>query len=274
MIHLQAIVLVLAAAAAAKTPAEPLVAGTGTIVRWSVPGTTRCSMEKRTWAALLETCYYPIDLLHKPGIVTVSRRGARGTEVARIRVETHDYGSENVELGDIPQAHPSAADLDRNVKEQARLAKIWRHEGKAAFTLPLGAPVHPLPEAKAFGAARTFNGKPADQPHMGADYPAPQGSIVAAVADGKVVVAEDLFYPGNAVILDHGDGLLTMYFHLADIKVEVGQAVKKGALLGHVGATGRATGPHLFFGVRWHDARLDPSPLMRDPARIPAIEPR
>lgn len=273
MIHLQSVVFItLAAAAGAAKPPEPVAAGTGTIVRWSVPGTTRCSMEKRTWLALQETCYYPIDLLHKPGVVLVSRRGARGTQTARIRVEAHDYGSEDVVLGDIPQAHPSPADLARNAREGAKLDKIWRHEGKATFTLPLGEPVHPLPSANAFGAARSFNGKPADQPHMGADYPAPEGSPVMAVADGTVVIAEDLFYPGNAVIVDHGDGLLTMYFHLADLKVEVGQALKKGAVLGHVGSTGRATGPHLFFGVRWHDARIDPSPLLRDPAKITAIE--
>jgi murein DD-endopeptidase MepM/ murein hydrolase activator NlpD len=259
-------------AVSVATAGAPIVAGTGTIVRWSVPGTTRCGMERHSWAPLQETCYYPIDLLHKPGVVKVSRRGAGRTAVARIRIEAHDYGNEDVVLGDIPQAHPSPADLERNAREQVKLGKIWGHEAAPTFTLPLGPPVDPLPDGHAFGAKRTFNGKPAEQPHMGADYPVPDGTPVTSVADGTVVLAEDLFYPGNAVIIDHGDGLLTMYFHLADLKVQAGQAVKKGAVLGRVGSTGRATGPHLFFGVRWHDARIDPSPLFRDPAKIPAIE--
>ena len=94
-----------------------------------------------------------------------------------------------------------------------------------------------------------------------------------ALADGTVVVAEDLFFTGNAVFIDHGNGLVSMYFHLSEIKVQAGQDVKKGETLGLVGSTGRVTGPHLHLGVRWHDARIDPRLLLDDPARIPAIGP-
>jgi murein DD-endopeptidase MepM/ murein hydrolase activator NlpD len=85
-------------------------------------------------------------------------------------------------------------------------------------------------------------------------------------------MAEDMFFEGNAVFIDHGDGLISMYFHLADIKVTAGEEVKKGHILARVGSTGRATGPHLFFGIRWHDARIDPRFVLEEPSKIPEIQ--
>jgi murein DD-endopeptidase MepM/ murein hydrolase activator NlpD len=86
-----------------------------------------------------------------------------------------------------------------------------------------------------------------------------------------VVLAEDLFYAGNAVFIDHGNGLVSMYFHLSELKVQAGQDVARGAVLGLVGATGRVTGPHLHLGLRWHDARIQPQVLLEDPADIPTL---
>jgi len=245
----------------------------GTLVRWSVPGTKRCAMGGRSWAALQETCYYAIDMLHAPGLVRVSRQGAGPAAFAHISVAASSYGTENIELGDIPQANPSPSDLRRNARDQALLAKVWaRREGPARFTLPLGAPATPLPEAKGFGAKWIFNGK-LDSPedHSGVDYALGPGTPVFAVADGTVVVAEDLFFTGKAVFVDHGNGLVSMYFHLSDTKVQAGQDVKKGETLGLTGSTGRVSGPHLHLGVRWHDARIDPTALLGDPAKIPAL---
>jgi murein DD-endopeptidase MepM/ murein hydrolase activator NlpD len=229
-------------------------------------------MMGRSWAALEETCYFPIDILQKPGIITIARWGSGQKEFARISVEPNDYGTEEITLPDIPQAHPSAADLQRDRRDQALLSKVWMSkEGPAQFTLPLGAPARPLPAGKSFGVKRVYNGTLASQPHMGNDYPVPAGSPVLAVADGTVVAAKDMFFEGNAVFINHGDGLISMCFHLSEIKVQTGQEVKKGDTLGQVGSTGRATGPHLFFGVRWHDARIDPQFLFEDPSKIPAV---
>jgi murein DD-endopeptidase MepM/ murein hydrolase activator NlpD len=266
--------LALAPAWAQRAPLATISAAPGAVVRWSAPGATRCAMKGRSWAALEGTCYYPVDLEQPAGArILVSRSGTGRSALAHITVEPFDYGTEEITLPDIPQANPSAADLRRDARERTKLARmVWnRKEGPAKFTLPLGAPVRPLPEGKSFGVKRVFDGKPAPQPHMGFDYPAPVGSPVLAVADGTVVMAEDLFFEGNAVFIDHGDGLITMYFHLADIKVEVGQEVKKGHVLGPVGSTGRATGPHLFFGVRWHDSRINPKFVLENPTRIPSI---
>ena len=259
-------------ALAAKGPGVTVSAAPGTLVRWSAPGTKRCGMNGRFWPALEETCYYPVDLLHKPGLIKITRWGHGPGESAHISVEPYPYETEEIDLGDIPQANPSSKDLKRDAHEQALLNKIWkRKEGPAEFTLPLGAPAHPLPEGKAFGAKRVFNGKSAAHPHTGADYATPADTPVLAVADGTVVIAQDLFFPGNAVFIDHGAGLISMSFHLSEIKVKAGQQVKKGETIGLVGTTGRSTGPHLFFGVRWHDARINPQFLLKDPAKIPAV---
>jgi murein DD-endopeptidase MepM/ murein hydrolase activator NlpD len=232
-------------------------------------------MGGRSWPALQETCYYPIDLLQKPGLIQVSRRGVGPAQLSRISVAAASYGTRDIELGDIPQAHPSPADLRRNTRDQAVVAKVWaRREGPARFTLPLGPPAPALPEARDFGARWTWGDDlGSSQDHSGGDYALPAGSPVASVADGTVVLAEDLFFTGNAVFVDHGDGLITMYFHFSELKVQPGQDVKKGEILGLVGSTGRATGPHLHLGVRWHGARINPQFLLEDPAKIPALAP-
>ncbi len=265
--------LLLAGAVFSFAQTRPTItAPPGGLVRWTAPGTTRCQMAGRTWPALGETCYYPVDIEHRTAKILVARWRASHRELADISVEPYDYGTQEIELPDIPQAHPSAADLRRDARDRLLLSRVFTHrEGPAEFTLPLGNPAKPLPEGKSFGVKRIFNGKPAPSPHMGIDFPVPIESPVLAVADGTVVVARDLFFEGNAVIVDHGDGLMSEYFHLSRIDVQVGQKVRKGHTLGRVGSTGRATGPHLFFGIRWHDARIDPAFLLGDPEKIPSL---
>jgi murein DD-endopeptidase MepM/ murein hydrolase activator NlpD len=230
-------------------------------------------MKNRSWAAVKSTCYYPVDVEVKPGTKIAVSRSARGRRhEGQITVESFDYGTEDITLPDIPQANPSATDLKRDARDRAKLARIFtRKAGMRRFTLPLAPPARPLPPGKSFGVTRVFNGKPASQPHMGIDYPVPVDSPVLAVADGTVVMAEEMFFEGNAVFIDHGGGLISMYFHLGDIKVRVGEEVKTGHILGHVGSTGRATGPHLFFGIRWHDARINPQFLLEEPGKIPSL---
>ena len=261
---------------AADASAVPKIeAAQGTLVRWSLPGTKQCAMGGRAWPALQETCYYPIDLSQPLGSTAITRRGVGPAILGHITVVAGSYGSEDIALGDIPQADPKPADLQRNARDQALLAKVWaRREGPARFTLPLGAPAVPLPEGKGFGSKWIFNGKTESADlHTGADFAMTAGTPILAVADGTVVVAEDLFFSGNAVFIDHGDGLFTMYFHFSEIKVKSGQEVKKGEVVGLVGQTGRASGPHLHFGVRWHRARIDPQFVLGDPAKVPAVAP-
>jgi murein DD-endopeptidase MepM/ murein hydrolase activator NlpD len=125
------------------------------------------------------------------------------------------------------------------------------------FTAPADAAISDV-----FGSQRIFNGK-SQSPHLGLDFRVPSGTPVAAMNDGTVLLARLLYYEGNFVVLDHGQGLLTMYMHLSEFKVKEGDQVKRGQVIGLSGSTGRATGPHLHVGVRWQGTNLDPAALIR-----------
>jgi murein DD-endopeptidase MepM/ murein hydrolase activator NlpD len=127
---------------------------------------------------------------------------------------------------------------------------------------PFVVPVKGAVDGRNFGHRRVFNGQPRS-PHSGADLRARTGTPILAANRGRVVLAKDLFYSGNAVFIDHGYGLYTTYLHLSEIGVKVGDIVERGQQLGVAGATGRVTGPHLHWGVRLLDARVDPFSLVR-----------
>jgi murein DD-endopeptidase MepM/ murein hydrolase activator NlpD len=127
---------------------------------------------------------------------------------------------------------------------------------------PFVVPIHGAKDGRNFGHRRVFNGQPR-APHSGADLRADVGTPVYAANRGRVVLAKDLFYSGNAVIVDHGLGLYTVYLHLSKIDVAPGAIVERGQRLGLAGATGRVTGPHLHWGVRIVDARVDPFSLLK-----------
>jgi murein DD-endopeptidase MepM/ murein hydrolase activator NlpD len=116
-----------------------------------------------------------------------------------------------------------------------------------------------------FGSQRIFNNGQAQSPHQGLDFRLSTGTPVTAMNDGTVLLARPLFYEGNFVVLDHGQGLLTLYLHLSEFKVKEGDAVKRGQEIGLSGGTGRATGPHLHVAVRWQGTYLDPARLFQLP---------
>ena len=114
-----------------------------------------------------------------------------------------------------------------------------------------------------YGSQRILNGKPRS-PHLGIDFAAPKGTEVKSPADGYVTLAEKGFYfTGGSIILDHGHGVSTIYAHLDEILVKKNELIKKGQVIGKVGSTGRATGPHLHFGVNWFDAKIDPELILK-----------
>lgn len=113
-----------------------------------------------------------------------------------------------------------------------------------------------------FGSARLFNGVKRNQ-HTGLDFRVHSGTPIRAANSGKVILARNLYFEGNCVAIDHGQGLITLYMHLSAFKVKEGDPVRKGQLIGLSGGTGRATAPHLHFAVRWQGAYLDPATLLR-----------
>jgi murein DD-endopeptidase MepM/ murein hydrolase activator NlpD len=130
-------------------------------------------------------------------------------------------------------------------------------EWDGKFTAPADAAISDV-----YGSQRIFNGK-AQRPHWGLDFRVPTGTPVAAMNSGTVLLARFLYFEGNCVVIDHGQGLLTLYFHLSALKVKEGDAVKRGEEIGLSGGTGRATGPHLHVAVRWQGTYLDPARLIQ-----------
>lgn len=157
-------------------------------------------------------------------------------------------------------------DLDKKTLARVKTESKAVHEAFASFVpRPLweGRFVEPVMGkiSGRFGSRRIINGQPR-KPHSGEDIAAPKGTPVVAMNDGIVRLTADQFFSGKGVIVDHGVGLFSMYFHLSSVDVEQGQVVKKGQVIGKVGSTGRATGPHLHWGVRLNGARVDPYSLL------------
>src|SRR5215468_7874521 len=119
-----------------------------------------------------------------------------------------------------------------------------------------------LPVKNAFGTERVFNGQVESQ-HQGLDFAAPAGTPVVAVNSGTIILARQMFFEGNCVVVDHGQGLMSLYLHLSGFNVKEGDSVRKGQQIGVSGGSGRATGPHLHLAIRWQGVYLDPALLLK-----------
>ena len=145
---------------------------------------------------------------------------------------------------------------DKVLKEN-RFARVTpEREWKGDFRPPVKAQISDV-----FGTSRTFNGR-VQSVHQGLDYAVPEGTPVAALNSGTVLLAQSLFFEGNCVVLDHGQGLLTLYMHLSKIEVKEGDHIASGQKIGLSGGTGRATGPQLHVAVRWQGVYLNPATLL------------
>lgn len=148
---------------------------------------------------------------------------------------------------------------DKEIKAEAFKTLSPGREWKGSFAAPVNADISDV-----FGVERIFNGS-VQSTHQGLDFRVPGGTSVAAVNNGHVILARALFFEGNCVVIDHGQGLLTLYLHLSKFLVNEGDDVSKGQAIGLSGGTGRATGPHLHLAVRWQGVYLDPQVLLKLP---------
>ena len=174
------------------------------------------------------------------------------------RVEPRTYREQHITLKNQRQVNPNPADLkriERELDEQTRAYRQFspRQPSNLLFDKPVNGPL-----SSPFGLRRFFNGEERN-PHSGLDFAAKAGTPIKTPAAGKVILTGNYFFNGNTVFVDHGQGLISMFCHLSKVDVKVGDELARGAVLGKVGSTGRATGPHLHWNVSLNDARVDPS---------------
>lgn len=193
------------------------------------------------------------------GPVRVDVQGPDGrSESASIAVTPRDWPIERIDGVPPATVNPPPAIAERIEREQALVvAARERNDDRADFAQRFVWPVQGRVSGR-FGNQRVYNGSP-KSPHSGMDVAAPQGTPVLAPAAGTVTFANaDLYLTGGTVLLDHGHGVSSNFLHLSRIDVKVGDRVAQGQVIGAVGATGRATGPHLHWGMNWFDVRIDP----------------
>lgn len=193
--------------------------------------------------------------------VVATGAGGRETAVSRdLTVEAKTFPEQRLDV-ESKFVNPPKSVLARIEREKKRLDAIY---ARRTVVSPPEAPfVRPVPgePTSEFGTRRVFNGEPR-APHPGIDLRAATGTPVLVAGPGRVALAEDLYYSGGTVIVDHGGGLFTVYAHLSKIEAKEGAAVREGDRLGLSGATGRVTGPHLHWGARVGGSIFDPRALL------------
>lgn len=233
------------------------------------PGTTVKLMERQITVDNDGTFVFGLGRNAPPEIKLVTSNG-KGEEKHHVfAVTQREYREQRVD--GVPQktVTPPAEVLERIRREavlvkQARKGDSSLRDFQVGFVKPLEGPITGV-----YGSRRVYNGTPG-RPHYGLDIAAPTGTEVYAPAPGIVKLAhEDMFYSGGTLIVDHGQGVSTTFIHLSEVIATPGQRIETGDLIARVGATGRATGPHLDWRINWFDVRLDPDLVLKN---FPSVE--
>ena len=254
---------------------KPIEVFQGEIVELKVSGTGLAAVEGQLGKETVR--FYPsgrgtfsalvgVDLEAKPGPARVLVKGTqraggyRETQIA-LKIKPKAFEKESFSVPpEFDQLSPEM--LERIHREQEQLTRVFSTSvPERLWENPFIAPVQG-DISSSFGYRRVINDAPR-APHTGVDLKAPMGTEVLAVNNGRVVLVGDFFFSGNSLVLDHGAGLYTMYFHLSEFRVQEGAEVRKGEVIGLSGMTGRVTGPHLHWGARLNGARIDPFELVK-----------
>jgi murein DD-endopeptidase MepM/ murein hydrolase activator NlpD len=208
------------------------------------------------WRALLG-----VDLEQSAGDykLTVTGKSSSGAAIsceAPITVRTGKFPTERLKVA--PNfVEPNPEQAAKAAEDQKKLRAIYATATpEKLWTGPFRIPLIGVKTGGNFGKRRVLNGK-SNSPHSGVDLPSPTGTPVHATQSGRVVLAEELYFAGNTVVIDHGLGIYTLYGHFSEIDAKVGDEVKAGDVIGKVGATGRVTGPHLHWGLEIDHARVN-----------------
>ncbi|KPW97536.1 MULTISPECIES: M23 family metallopeptidase [Pseudomonas syringae group] len=195
-----------------------------------------------------------IPLTVKPGTQQVTSGG----RTLNFTVGSKKYPEQHITLKNKRQVNPNPEDNKRIEGELAEQLRAYRSFSPGTpSNLILDKPVNG-PLSSRFGVRRFFNGEERN-PHSGLDFAVPAGTPIKSPAAGKVILTGNYFFNGNTVFVDHGQGFISMFCHMSKIDVKVGDLVPRGGVVGKVGATGRATGPHMHWNVSLNDARVDPA---------------
>lgn len=198
-----------------------------------------------------------IPMTVEPGPATLRYRQAGQARTHEFTVRPHTYTEQHITITNEALVSPPAEVSERIQREAVRQRRLYAHYApeqtvNTGFVKPVEGITTSL-----FGHRRFFNGKPRS-PHSGLDIAAASGTPIAAAGNGVVTLADELYFNGNTLFIDHGRGLITMYCHMSKLEVAEGDRVEKGQTIGLVGATGRATGPHLHWTVSLNGTRVDP----------------
>ena len=181
------------------------------------------------------------------------------TEQQTLNIEQRSFDIQRIDGMEQAKVTPNPADLARIKSDQEKIDAVRKNpNGTEDFLVPFIWPAHG-PISGVYGSQRILNGE-ARAPHYGLDIAAPEGSPIVAPAPGIVrLVEKDFFLTGGTIILDHGFGVQSVFIHMKAVEAKLGKHVEQGEVIGYVGQTGRATGPHLHWGMNWLDVRLDPA---------------
>lgn len=234
----------------------------GGIYVYTAPaGATGVTYKQRPLLSLNDRYYVGIPVKSEPGTHELAIEFADGSTMTHaFEVVAKAYPEQHLTIKNKKMVNPDPENIARINKEAAQMRKVYRSHSESAPDAPSLTPfVQPLRGivTSPFGRRRVLNGQPRN-PHSGLDIAGDTGTPITAPAPGVIVLTGDFYFNGNAVFVDHGEGLVTMYCHLSAIDVTEGDKVQRGDLLGKVGATGRVTGPHLHWSVSLNGNRVDP----------------
>jgi len=209
--------------------------------------------EGKQWLAIVG-----LALTIVPGKHTIEIKSAKGNRSIEFDVKDKKYREQRLTVKNTQHVNPNEENLARIKRELIVQNEAYKtftpnQPSNILFDKPVNGPL-----SSPFGTKRFFNGEPR-APHSGLDFAVPTGTPVKAPAAGKVILTGDYFFNGLTVFVDHGQGLISMFCHLSEIDVAVGDQLRRGTVLGKVGATGRVTGAHLHWNVSLNDARIDPA---------------